>query len=208
MQRIGRYFDIEFDSVIVNSQKQDSEKSFLNLFEPGVHFLLGKNGAGKSRLMESLGAFNSGSESPFRVSLIGRLPTEEKLEGLKIAIDDFIPIDNLASEREQQYEYANPSFINCVIDSFWESQRTYKEPFVFFSEKEILEWFDFPREDMDRWEKYFRSHITSKVDDGLPSQNGRGRNFLRESYFLSDHKCQIFLTWLSSSLINYISLSR
>ena len=204
LQRIGRYFDIEFDSITVNPFQSNSQISFLDLFEPGIHFLLGKNGAGKSRLIDSLSAFVTGSESAFSVSLIGKFPTQEKLEGLKIAIDDFISsAESVESELEQQYDYANPTFLNCVIESFWESQRIYKEPFTFYSEKEILEWFGFPKEDVDRWEKYFSLHIESKVVDGIFLPGEHKFNKLKESYFLSDHKCQIFLAWLSSSTINF-----
>lgn len=206
MERIGRYYDIEFDQVIVNPEKHNSEMSILQLSETGIHFLLGKNGAGKSRLIKSLGAFNDGSDSAFRVSLIGQLPSDRKLEELRIAIDEFVPrpfapFPLADSPDEQKYFYGNPPFLNCVIESFWGCQRRYQDPFVLYSEKAILEHFNFPREDIDRWEKYFRSNLERQVDDGLHSTHKP--NYLKDSYSLSDHKCQIFLAWLSSSIINY-----
>ena len=86
MQRIGRYFDIEFDSIIVNPRQPGSQISVLEIYEPGIHFLLGKNGSGKSRLINSLSAFSTNDNSAFDISVIGKLPSQEKINGLKTVI--------------------------------------------------------------------------------------------------------------------------
>jgi len=204
MQRIGRYFDIEFDSIIVNPRQPGSQISVLELFEPGIHFLLGKNGSGKSRLINSLSAFSTNDDSAFNISVIGKLPSEDKIDGLTTAIEEFVPdVNSVLPPKVQQFEFANPPLLNCVIDSFWDCGRVYKDPFTFFSEKEILEFFGFPKNDIDRWERYFRLKIEDNKDDGLRTPGEIEPSNLKKSYSLSDHKCQIFLAWLSSSTINF-----
>ena len=204
MQRIGRYFDIEFDSINVNPRQPGSQISVLELFDPGIHFLLGKNGSGKSRLINSLSAFSTNDNSAFSISVIGKLPSQEKIYGLKTAIEEFVPVVNSIIPPEiQRFEFANPTLLDCVIDSFWDRGRVYKDPFTFFSEREILEFFGFPKDEINRWERYFRLKIEDKKDDGLFLPGAIKSSNLKESYSLSDHKCQIFLAWLSSSTINF-----
>ena len=204
MQRIGRYFDIEFDSIIVNPRQPGSQISVLELFEPGIHFLLGKNGSGKSRLINSLSAFSTNDNSAFNISVIGKLPSQEKIDGLTTAIKEFVPdVSSTTPPEMQQFEFTNPTLLDCVIDSLWDCRRVYKDPFTFFSEREILEFFAFPKDEIDRWEKYFRLRIEDIKDGGLFLPGAIKSSNLKKSYFLSDHKCQIFLAWLSSSTINF-----
>jgi energy-coupling factor transporter ATP-binding protein EcfA2 len=204
MQRIGRYFDIEFDSIIINPRQPGSQISVLELYEPGIHFLLGKNGSGKSRLINSLSAFSTNDNSAFDVSVIGKLPSHEKINGLTTAIEEFVPdVNSITPPEIQRFEFANPTLLNCVIDSFWDCRRVYKDPFTFFSEREILEVFGFPKDEIDRWERYFRLKIEDIKDDGLLMPGEIEPSNLKESFSLSDHKCQIFLAWLSSSTINF-----
>ena len=204
MQRIGRYFDIEFDSIIINPRQPGSQISVLELYEPGIHFLLGKNGSGKSRLINSLSAFSTNDNSAFDVSVIGKLPSQEKISGLMTAIEEFVPdVNSIMPPEIQRFEFANPTLLNCVIDSFWDCRRVYKDPFTFFSEREILEVFGFSKDEIDRWERYFRLKIEDIKDDGLLMPGEIEPSNLKESFSLSDHKCQIFLAWLSSSTINF-----
>jgi energy-coupling factor transporter ATP-binding protein EcfA2 len=204
MQRIGRYFDIEFDSIIVSPRQFGSQVSVLELFEPGIHFLLGKNGSGKSRLINSLNAFSTNEDSAFNISVIGKLPSQEKIDGLTTAIMEYVPnVNSTTPEKVQQFQFANPTLLNCVIDSFWYRGRVYKDPFTFFSEREILEFFGFPINDINQWERYFRLKIEDNKDEGLNLPEAIEPSNLKESYSLSDHKCQIFLAWLSSSTINF-----
>jgi len=203
MQQIGRYYDIEFESIVVNPRNSLSEVSILDLFEPGIHFLLGKNGSGKSRLIDSISAFSSTKRSAFRISVIGKLPSQEKLSDLRIAIEEFTPnMKDIRGEHSQKYRLTNPTFLSCVIDSFWEQSSVSQEPFTFFSGKEVLEYFGFSKEDIDKWEKYFRFHVAEKIDDGLDIDSKPAPNF-KESFSLADHKCQIFLAWLKNSKINF-----
>ena len=63
------------------------------------------------------------------------------------AIEEFVPdVNSIMPPEIQRFEFANPTLLNCVIDSFWDCRRVYKDPFTFFSEREILEVFGFSKD--------------------------------------------------------------
>ena len=221
-----RAYDLKFESLIVRYRSpkdpnwphfelQTNSESRLNLGPPSVIFLLGKNGAGKSRFLNGLKMFGDRQRdlNP-QINLEFSVPTiEEHLEYLNAResvmqtkefqerLDQVISEWNLGGEAYEKdmfdlpfHELIIKSIVSLILD------KSFQKNFGYDSGGEVLEYFGFSESETDAFKKRMVTH-TIMANAGHPAAIELHIG-IRDNLNFRDYFPEFFLSLLADSFVH------
>ena len=189
----------EFDPAFDNSASSSSH-SIVDLPKSGIVFLLGKNGAGKSRFLHGLEAFTRAKEEEFpSISLICEIPDIESYVEYKEELRGMIKpkFRNKVEDVGFHLKYGDLHLSDALLSSFQSCPLpVVPETGYGSSGQEILRSFGCAEEDLAQWQK--RKDLFTDPSEPWHESNYEIQQ-LRESFILSDHVPEFVLAALSAS---------
>ena len=194
---------------------ESNSESHLNLGLPGVIFLLGKNGTGKSRFLKGLKLFGDRQQelNP-QISLKYSVPTiEEHLEYLN-AKESVMQTKEFVEQWEEEisewkmggkqleYDMFNLPFHVLIIDIIHSLMRdkSFKKDFGYESGEAVLEYFGFPESEIDKYKKRMATD-TIRADGGHPESSELNIG-IRDNLNFRDFFAEFFLSMLAGSFVH------
>ena len=189
----------EFDPAF-DSSARSSSHSIVDLPKSGIVFLLGKNGAGKSRFLHGLEAFTRAKEEEFpSISLICEIPDFESYVEYKEELRGMIKPKFRSKVEEVGFylKYGDLHLSDALLSSFQSCPLPVVPQSGYGSSgPEILRAFGCTEEDLAQWQK--RKDLFTDPSDAFHEDNFEDQR-LRESFILSDHVPEFVLAALSAS---------
>ena len=192
----------EFDPAFDNSASSSSH-SIVDLPKSGIVFLLGKNGAGKSRFLHGLEAFTRAKEEEFpSISLICEIPDIESYVEYKEELRGMIKpkFRNKVEDVGFHLKYGDLHLSDALLSSFQSCPLPVLPQSGYGSSgHEILRAFGCAEEDLVQWQK--RRDLFTDPSDAFHEGNYEDQR-LRESFMLSDHVPEFVLSALAASFLD------
>ena len=184
----------------IDSSASSSSHSIVDLPKSGIVFLLGKNGAGKSRFLHGLEAFTRVKEEEFpSISLICEIPDNESYVEYKEERQVMIKPEfyNKLEQVNFDLEYGDLHLNDALLSSFQSCPLPVVPQSGYGSSgQEILRAFGCAEEDLAQWQK--RKDLFTDPSEPWHENNYEDQR-LRESFILSDHVPEFVLAALSAS---------
>ena len=174
MIRIAELFDLRFKCLLIryqgsrpdlsglttlvdkNAPTFAASESIITLNDPGVVFLLGRNGSGKSTFLKSLVAFGEGVRTQPQVVFRYAMPTEDEHFNYLETVESLLATSEF-TQFERDYQLNLP-FHESLIDSMTTSLvgHSFTRQFGVESASEVLELFGFSKTEISGFEDRYK----------------------------------------------------
>lgn len=176
-----------------------NSESIVNLPESGIVFLLGKNGAGKSRFLKGLEAYANGKTETFpSIGLICETPSLESQLNFYDELDHLAQFMKMEGKSNHKREYCRVDFTDILLDSFQAcDEPSIPFPLIELRKSQLLEVFGASNADIKLWKERQSTFINQNDDSCLGTFDEQNKR--RNSYDFGEHFLDFFLACLSRS---------
>ena len=177
-QNLQNLFDAQPKSILIRFEKSNPYinelpepfgiESQLDFPKPGLTFLLGKNGSGKTKLLKGLSALSGDAKNNFpSINLIFDWPSKDLLfQWAELAQESFIPPKPLIISKPEPREVntekdkqigsephsADLPLLSAVLSNIKSTLNPeFPAPFEDLTSQEVLEFFNFGQQSINKW---------------------------------------------------------
>ena len=227
-QNLQNLFDAQPKSILIQFEKSNPYinelpepfgiESQLDFPKPGLTFLLGKNGSGKTKLLNGLSAISGDAKNNFPgINLIFDWPSKDLLfQWAELARESFIPPKPLIIAKPEPSEVntekdtqigsepnsADLPLLSAVLSSIKSTLNPeFPAPFEDLTSQEVLEFFNFDQQSINKWKLSQKVKKDRLNDPSLRDFIPEEQPDYAERYRISDYCIESFLSGITEAVL-------